>query len=111
MQQTRVRLSISTILVFGFGGLMALAVATVLYLGIVAGAVGAAGRLNYTVHGDTVNLAARLEQMNKEYGTRVMASQGVVDRAPDTAFRRVAEAPVRGRSGTETVYTLDDGES
>jgi len=38
-----------------------------------------------------------------------MVSQGIVDGAPDTAFRRVADTPVRGREGTETVYTLDDG--
>lgn len=37
MGKTAARYSISTILVFGFGGLMALAVTTVLYLGIVAG--------------------------------------------------------------------------
>jgi hypothetical protein len=76
---------------------------------LVAGAVGAAGRLNYTMHGDAVNLAARLESMNKEFGTRIMVSQGIVDGAPDTAFRRVADTPVRGREGTETVYMLDDG--
>ncbi|MGQ0509987.1 MAG: adenylate/guanylate cyclase domain-containing protein [Betaproteobacteria bacterium] len=41
---------------------------------LVGGTVGGGERLGYTVHGDTVNLAARLEALNKETGTRVLLS-------------------------------------
>ena len=47
---------------------------------VVGGLVGASGtRVSYTVHGADVNLAARLEQLNKEYGTRVIISEKTYD--------------------------------
>jgi adenylate cyclase len=74
---------------------------------IVAGAVGSAERLLYTVHGDEVNIAARLEQLNKKYGTYLLASESTVAAAgPAFAFRKVDEVMVRGRAGTTVVYTL-----
>ena len=42
---------------------------------VIAGPVGAAHRLIYTVHGDAVNVAARLEALNKEHGTRILISE------------------------------------
>jgi adenylate cyclase len=74
---------------------------------IVAGAVGSTDRLLYTVHGDEVNISARLEQLNKKYGTYILASESTVAAAgPAFAFRKVDEVMVRGRAGTTVVYSL-----
>ena len=42
---------------------------------VFAGIVGGQDRLNYTVHGDAVNVAARLEGLNKEYNTSILLSK------------------------------------
>jgi adenylate cyclase len=74
---------------------------------IVAGAVGSAERLLYTVHGDEVNIAARLEQLNKKYGTYLLAAESTVRAAGgEFAFRLVDEITVRGRASATRVYTL-----
>jgi len=74
---------------------------------IIAGAVGSAERLLYTVHGDEVNIAARLEQLNKKYGTYVLVAESVVRAAGSGfTFRRVDEVTVRGRVAPTVVYTL-----
>jgi adenylate cyclase len=74
---------------------------------IVAGAVGSAERLLYTVHGDEVNIAARLEQLNKKYGTYLLAAESTVRAAGgEFAFRPVDEITVRGRASATRVYTL-----
>lgn len=76
---------------------------------IVAGAVGARSRLIYTVHGDEVNVAARLEQLNKRYGTYILATENTVQAAgAGFNFRRVDEIAVRGRSAPTTVHTIPD---
>lgn len=42
---------------------------------VVGGVVGTGDRLGYTVHGNEVNLAARLEQLKKDYGTGIIVSE------------------------------------
>ena len=69
-----------------------------------AGAVGAKGRLSYTVHGDAVNLAARLEALNKELQTRILVSEATAAQAKEFDLVPMGEVDVRGQTGRVAVY-------
>jgi len=76
---------------------------------MVIGAIGTQERLVFTVHGDEVNIAARLEQLNKDYGTYILASESVVDSTNNEfSFKRVDEVTVRGRNAPTAVYTISE---
>jgi adenylate cyclase len=71
------------------------------------GNFGSARRFSYTAMGDSVNLASRLEGLNREYGTTILISEATLDAIGDEFLcREVDRVRVRGRSQPVGVYEL-----
>jgi class 3 adenylate cyclase len=75
---------------------------------LIAGNVGGGGRQTYTVHGDAVNMAARLENMNKEFGTCILLSESTADQIAGPRLKRIGSVDIRGQSGPHEVFTVED---
>lgn len=94
-----------------FGGNPGIAFATRIGIStgnVIGGSVGAGQRLSFTLLGDTVNLAARLEELNKEHGTRILVSQSTREACGNAfAYAALGSVAVRGRSDRVTVFSID----
>jgi class 3 adenylate cyclase len=74
---------------------------------VVHGSMGAKDRMDFTSIGDTVNLAARLEGTNKEYGTKSLITAAVYDKVKDTFLcREVDLVTVKGKTQPVRIYEL-----
>jgi adenylate cyclase len=74
---------------------------------MVFGNMGSRGHLSLTVMGDNVNLGARLEGVNKQYGTAVLASEATIAAAGDTVVARELDVVrVKGKDETVRIYEI-----
>ena len=73
---------------------------------VVAGNLGSANRLNYSVIGDAVNLAARLESLTRLYNVANIVSAASKAAAPGFVYRELDEVQVVGKNRSVSIYEL-----
>jgi adenylate cyclase len=73
---------------------------------VFVGNIGSEHRFDYSIIGDTVNVAARLEQATKELGISMLAAEATVRAAPNFLFLPLGKIELKGKSLPLNVYSL-----
>ena len=74
---------------------------------MIAGNIGSDTIMSYTVIGDAVNLGARLESLNKEYGTRIIISEATRSQLKGQYdIRPLGSVTVKGKSQSVAIYEV-----
>ena len=74
---------------------------------MLAGNIGDGDRLSYSLVGDTVNLASRLQGLNKQFGTEIIVSgQTLAGMDKDTKVKPLPSAPIKGKTKMVDIFSV-----